>query len=161
MGADYRVGMGDVLKVEVWKEPELNHSLSVRPDGKISLPLVNDILVEGKTPTEIRLAITEVLAAYIREPNVAVIVEEINSFPVYVLGEVNGQGVLKFDRPTRLLQALATAGGLTPFSKKEIVLVRDDSGIERRIPLNYKRLVEGQASQENIFLKPGDLILVK
>jgi len=157
---DYRIGMGDVLQIVVWKEPELNHSLAVRPDGKISVPLVNDIYVEGKTTEEIRIGITDGLDRFIRDPHVTVIVAQINSFPVYLLGEVNNQGVQSFTRPTRLLQALATAGGLTQFSKKEIVLIRDTSGIERRIPLNYKRLVAGEASQENIFLKPGDLILV-
>ena len=90
-----------------------------------------------------------------------VIVEEINSFRVYFLGEIATRGPLQFYRPTRLLQGIATAGGLTEFAKKEITIVREEYGVEKRIEVNYKKLVAGDPGQQNIFLKPGDTVLVK
>ena len=142
--SDYIIGIEDVLNVRVWGESDLSVSVGVRPDGKITVPLVNEIHVEGLTPMEVREAITERLASYIKEPYVTVIVEQINSFKVFVLGEVNNQGVLTFQKPTRLLQALAHAGGVTTYAKGDIVIVRESSsGIEKRIKVNYKRLLSG------------------
>ena len=157
---DYQIGIEDVLSVRVWGEEELNVTARVRPDGVITVPLVNDLYVDGKSPEQVRQEITTKLHGFIKEPHVTVIVEEINSFKVYVLGEVNNQGVLTFHQPTRILQALVHAGGVTQFAKKEIVIIREEAGIEKRIKVNYKKLLEGDPSQENIFLKPGDLILV-
>lgn len=157
---DYRVGLEDVLHVSVWGEDDLDLSVRVRPDGKVTIPLVNDISVVGLTAEEIRLELRERLSNYIRDPNVTVIVEEINSFRVYILGEVNRQGVLNFTRPTRLLQALAAAGGLTQYSRKEIVLLREQDGVEQRIRIDYKRLLNGDSTQQNLYLKPGDVLLV-
>ncbi len=157
---DYTVGIEDVLRVSVWGEQALDLTVRVRPDGKISYPLVNDLKVEGLTPEQIRKELTTRLSAFIREPNVTVIVSEINSFTVYVLGEVTRQGALSFHRPTTLLQALAAAGGLTQYSKKEIVLLRDRQGGEERMRIDYKRLLAGEPSQPNIYLKPGDVLLV-
>ncbi len=159
--SDYRIGIEDVLQISVWGEPQLTRTVRVRPDGKITIPLVNDLDVNGMTPDEVRHVIAERLSKYVHEPNVPVIVEEINSFRVYVLGEVNQQGVLTFTRPTRLLQALAAAGGLTQFSKKRITLIRDVGGVEKRVLLNYKSLLSGDAPGKNVFLKPGDTILVE
>jgi polysaccharide biosynthesis/export protein len=158
--ADYTIGIEDVLVVSVWGEPALNLKVRVRPDGKITIPLVNDIRVEGRTAEEVRQTLTEGLGKYIREPKVTVIVEEIHSFRVYVLGEVVNQGVHEFHSPTRILQALASAGGLTQFSKKEITLLRQEEGVEQRIKVDYKRLVGGDRNEKNIYLKPGDTILV-
>lgn len=158
--SDYIIGIEDVLNVRVWGESDLSVSVGVRPDGKITVPLVNEIHVEGLTPMEVREAITERLASYIKEPYVTVIVEQINSFKVFVLGEINNQGVLTFQKPTRLLQALAHAGGVTNFAKGDIVIVRESSGIEKRIKVNYKRLLSGDPQQENVWLKPGDTVIV-
>ncbi len=160
-GKEYVVGIEDVLRIGVWGEPHLNLTVRVRPDGRISLPLVNDVVVVGQTPEEIRQVLARKLSQFVKEPNVTVIVEEINSFRIYVLGEVNRQGALNFYRPTRLLQALAAAGGLTPYAKKEIILVREREAGEQRIPVDYKRLLSGDSSQENFFLQPGDTLIVQ
>lgn len=161
--SDYVIGVEDQLRITVWGEPALNLSVVVRPDGKISIPLVNDFVVEGKTAEQIRSGLAIALKKLLREPNVTVIVEQINSFRVFVLGEVRNQGVLQFRRPTRLLQAIAVAGGLTDFAKKDLVLFRSD-GIgagERVLHLDYRRLITGERPVDNIFLKPGDTILVQ
>lgn len=158
---DFVVGVEDVLRIAVWGEPTLNMDVRVRPDGKISFPLVNDLFVDGMTPEQLAQELTKRLAKFIKEPNVTVIVQEINSFRVYLLGEVRTQGAQIFRRPTRLLQAITGAGGLTEFSKKEIILIRDQDGVERRIRIDYKKLIAGEGAQENIFLKPGDTILVQ
>ncbi len=156
---DYVVGIEDRLGVVVWKQLELSQTVTVRPDGKITLPLINDIAVAGKTPAQIRDEISASLSEFVRDPNVTVIVEQINSFRVYFLGEINNQGALQFYRPTRLLQAIASAGGLTEFAKKEIVLLRDENGAEKRIPIDYKRLLAGDPAQENLYVMPGDTLL--
>ncbi len=160
---DYVIGVEDQLRITVWGEPALNLSVVVRPDGKISIPLVNDFVVDGKTAEEIRSGLANALKKLLRDPNVTVIVEQINSFRVFVLGEVRNQGVLQFRRPTRLLQAIAVAGGLTEFAKKDLVLFRSD-GVgagERVLHLDYRRLITGERPVDNIFLKPGDTILVQ
>ncbi len=160
-GSDYTIGIEDILRISVWGEPGINLAVRVRPDGKITVPLVNDIRVEGLTPEQVRREVTTRLTGFIRDPNVTVVVEEINSFRVFVLGEVNRQGPVNFYRPTRLLQAISAAGGLTQYSKKEITLLREENGAEQRIRVDYKRLVSGEPEQKNFYLKPGDTLLVE
>jgi len=157
----YRIGVADVLRVVVWGEPQLSLSVKVRPDGKITLPLANDIEVADRTPEEVRQVIASRLGEFIHEPNVTVIVEEINSFRVYFIGEVKNQGAIQFYRPVRLIQGIAAAGGLTEYSKKSITLLREEYGVEKRYEIDYKRLLAGDADQENIYLQPGDTLLVK
>ena len=157
----YRVGIEDVLEVRVWGEEDLTITTTVRPDGKITIPLAGDIEVVGKTPEDIAARITEKLVNFLRSPNVTVIVDEIKSFRVYFLGEVNTQGVIQLYQPTRLLQAVALAGGMTEFAKKEIVLVREVEGEQVKQDINYKRMASGESLADNIYLKPGDLILAK
>jgi polysaccharide export outer membrane protein len=135
-------------------------TVRVRPDGNITFPLVNDIEVEGLTPEVVRARLTERLAEFIKQPNVTVIVEEINSYKVYVVGKVGIQGVYQFYRPTRLLQAIAQAGGFGDFAKQHVTVLRDKGFIETRINVNVKRLVEGDRAQENLFLLPGDTVVV-
>jgi polysaccharide export outer membrane protein len=159
--AEYVIGVEDVLKIVTWGEADLTLTAKVRPDGRITLPLVNDIVVAGMTPDRVRQTITSHLSAFVNDPDVTVIVEEINSFRVYFLGEIAAQGPLQFYRPTRLLQGIATAGGLTDFAKKDITVVREEHGMEKRIEIDYKKLVAGDPGQENLFLKPGDTVLVK
>ncbi|MDH3284723.1 MAG: polysaccharide export protein [Acidobacteriota bacterium] len=160
-GSDYVIGVEDVLRVVVWDEPELKLTLKVRPDGMITLPLINDVLAAGRTPAQLRETITQELTAFIRNPNVAVIVEEINSFKVYVLGEVSIQGVLTFTKPTRLLQALATAGGLTEFSGKEVVVVRQKGEQEMRISVSLKRVYSGSSFDDDMYLEPDDILVFR
>lgn len=155
----YTIGIEDVLLVSVWGEAELSLSVPVRPDGKISVPLVQDITVVGLSPEQVRDRITERLSKFIREPNVTVIVQQINSFRVYFLGEINNQGALQFQRPIRLLQAVAASGGLTEFARKEVWLLREQQGVEKRVRIDYKKLLAGDPAQENIWLQPGDTLL--
>ena len=141
-------------------EDGLDELVFVRPDGKVTFPLVNDIQAAGLTADQVREQVTEALSGFIREPQVTVIVEEINSFRVFILGEVAEQGALNFQRPTRLLQAIAAAGGFTDFSNKEIVVLRQAGDGEERIRINYKRVMAGETPEHNIFLQPGDTLLV-
>ncbi len=157
--SDYVIGIEDQLRVFVWGESELTVTVKVRPDGKITVPLINDVGVAGLTTEQARLEILEALARYIREPMVTVIVEEINSYRVYFLGEIQNQGALQFFRPTRLLQGIAAAGGMTEFAKKEITLLREENGAEKRMRIDYKRLIAGDASQKNFYLKAGDTLV--
>jgi polysaccharide export outer membrane protein len=157
--APYRLGVEDVLRIFIWGEPELSGRYQVRPDGKISVPLVQDLPVLGQTVDEVRRTVTAALSQYIRDPNVTVIVEAINSYRVYFLGEVGRQGAVEFYRPTRLIQGIAAAGGLTAFAKKEITLIREEDGVEKRIAIDYKRLISGDPAQENFHLLPGDTLI--
>lgn len=156
---DYVIGVEDRLQVFVWGEEDLSVRVIVRPDGKITVPLVNDIEVAGLTTDRVRSLIVDALSKYIREPNVTVIVEQINSYRVYFLGEVNRQGALQFYRPIRLLQAIAAAGGLTEYAKKDIILLRPTEGGERRMTIDYKKLVAGDVEQPNLVVEPGDTLI--
>ena len=158
---DFTIGVEDVLHISVWGEKDLSVSAKVRPDGKITVPLVNDIEVRDLTPEQVRKLIAERLAGFIKDPNVTVAVDEINSFRVFVLGEVNHQGPLNFNRPTRLLQALAAAGGFSQYAKKQVTLIRELGDAVTRIRVDYKRLVAADRGQENVYLKPGDTLVVE
>lgn len=158
--ADYVLGVEDRLSISVWHEPELLQTVTVRPDGKVTFPLVGDVQASGRTPTELDEELTEKLSKYIREPVVTVVVVEINAFKVYVLGEVAAQGALTLRRPTRLLEAIAQCGGLSAYAdKSKVVVVRLESGRESRITIDYKRVLSGERPEQNIFLKPGDTII--
>ena len=160
-GRDYIIGVEDQLRIAVWNEPELSTIAKVRPDGKITIPLVNDVSVAGKTPSKVREEITERLGAYVNAPLVTVIIEQINSFKIYILGNgIRQQGVFSFQQPTRLLQAVAVAGGFADFSKKEITILRERGGIEKRIVVRFKQFLAGDAPGSNLLLEPGDTLIV-
>jgi len=160
---DYRLGAGDVLHVSVWKNDDLSRTVTIRPDGKISLPLIGELTVEGLTPTEVQGLLVNQLAEYVDSParNVFVIVEEVNSYQVSVLGEVNTPGRYKIQGHTMVLDALSVAGGFTPFASTTRIIIfrRDGNGI-MQIPYNYKDVVAGKRAQELFFVQPGDVILV-
>jgi polysaccharide export outer membrane protein len=159
--ADYVIGVEDTLSIRVWKDPELSGQVTVRPDGKISSPLVGDIQAAGRTPRELQDEIRKALSVYVKEPVVTVTVDEINSFKVYVLGEVKNQGVLNLKRRTRLLEAIALSGGLTQFANKsDVVLIRYDGEQESRQRIDYRKVVSGDKPEMNVFLRPGDTIIV-
>ena len=158
--ADYVIGVEDVLSVSVWKEADLTKLVNVRPDGKISVPLVGDLQASGKTPRQLSATLTESLAKYIKEPIVTVTVEQINNFKIYMIGEIGAQGELTLKRRTRLLQAIAQAGGLSPYASKNIVVVRDEGGREVRTEIDYRKVINGERPELNIYLKPGDTIIV-
>ena len=157
----YVIGADDVLDINAWKEPEITRTVPVRPDGKISLPLINDIQAAGFTPTQLATIITEKLKKYLTEPQVSVIVRTINSRRVYILGEVGRPGAYPLLPDMTVLQALSSAGGFTQFANsKKIYVLRSESGKQVKYPFNYRQVVAGQYTQQNIVLQPGDTIVV-
>jgi len=159
--SDYVIGAEDVLDINVWKEPEVSRTVPVRPDGKISLPLLNDVQAAGLTPMQLGAVITEQLKKFIAQPQVTVIVITINSRRVYVLGEVNRGGAIPLMPNMTVLQALSSAGGFTQFAnQKQIYVLRSEDGKQLRFPFNYRQAVQGKDGAQNIVLKPGDTIVV-
>ena len=157
----YRIGPQDVLKVDVWKELELTRSVPVRPDGKISLPLLNDVQASGLTAMELAINITEGLKKFINNPQVTVTVTEINSRRVYVNGEVTRPGAFALLPNMTVLQALTSAGGFTQFARtNKIYVLRTEGGKQVKHPFNYKDVVNGKRPEDNIVLQPGDTIVV-
>lgn len=158
---DYILGVEDKLSISVWKEPDLLKTLAIRPDGKITFPLVGDIQAAGRTPKQLTDDVSKALEKYIKEPVVTIAVEEINSFKVFVLGEVSAQGALSLHRKTRLLEAIAMAGGMSQFAdKSNVVLLRYENGKDVRTRIDYRKVVSGDRPELNVFLKPGDMIFV-
>lgn len=157
---EYRLGPGDKLRVEVYREAQLSQSLQVRPDGRITLPLIGDIAATGKTPGELREAIATSLKQYVTNPVVTVIVQEAIAAQVYVIGEVFTPGVQILQGPLTALQALAQAGGLKDFAdKNDIRVLRKGSvGTTQTIPFNYKDALKGRV--EPLYLQPGDTVVV-
>ncbi len=157
----YVIGADDVLDISAWKEPEITRTIPVRPDGKISLPLINDIQAAGLTPTQLAMIITEKLKKYLTDPQVTVIVRAINSRRIYIMGEVGRPGAFPLLPDMTILQALSGAGGFTQFANlKGIYLLRNENGKQLKYPFNYKEVVKGQRPEQNIVLKPGDTIIV-
>ncbi|MEZ5291470.1 MAG: polysaccharide biosynthesis/export family protein [Vicinamibacterales bacterium] len=158
---DYVIGPDDVLDVIVWREKELSTDVKVRPDGKVSLPLLNDVQAAGLTPEEFRLALTEAAAKFVEDPSVTVIVKQINSRMVFVMGEVVKPGTYPLTAPTTVLQMLALAGGPTTYAKlDEIGVVRTVGGKTTRHLFNYKDVTRGRKMEQNIVLRPGDTVIV-
>lgn len=157
----YVIGPQDVLDINVWKEPNISRTVPVRPDGKISLPLLNDIQAAGLTPDQLGKEITSDLHKYLENPQVTVIVTAINSQRFYLLGEVTRPGTFQLLPKMTVLQALADAGGFSPFAKlKDIYVLRTVDGHQTKFPFNYKDVLKGENVQENIVLRPGDTIVV-
>lgn len=157
---DYVIGADDTLHISVWKEPDLSETLPVRPDGKISMPLLNDISAAGLTPLELKDSITDKLKKYVSDPRVTVVVTAMNSRRVFVTGEVNHSGPISLLPHMTVLQALAQAGFTQFANPKAIYLLRAGSGKQEKIPFNYKDVVKGNHPEQNIELKPGDTIVV-
>lgn len=158
--SDYVIGSDDVLHISVWKEPDLSEQLPVRPDGKISMPLLNDVQAAGLTPLQLKDSITEKLKKYMADPRVTVVVLAMNSRRIFVTGEVVHSGPITLLPHMTVLQALAQAG-FTQFANiKAIYLLRTDHGKQEKLPFNYKEVVKGNHPEENILLKPGDTLVV-
>ena len=158
--AEYLIGPEDVLDISVWKNPELSRKVPVRPDGKVSLPLVNDIQAAGLTPSELREQLAKRLAEYVPTPEVAVIVAEVQSLRVSVVGAVKTPGRFMLKSPATVLECIALAQGLTEFAARDrIVVLRQNGNTTQRIPFNYSK-VANSSDQENFFVKPGDIIVV-
>jgi polysaccharide biosynthesis/export protein len=158
---DYRIGAGDVLEVAVWKNSELSRLVTVRPDGMISLPLVNDVHAAGLTPMELRELLTKKLSEYVPSAEVSVIVNKVESFSISVVGQVTHPGRFNLSSPTTVLEAIALAGGLTEFaSRRSITVLRSDgTGTSTRVPFNYNNAIAGEAS-DNLVLRAGDVVVV-
>lgn len=158
--SDYVIGADDLLKIVVWKEQELTETLPVRPDGKISMPLLGDVPAAGMTPTELSDSIQQKLKKYIADPRVTVVVSAMNSQRVFVTGEVTHSGAIPLLPHMTVLQALSTSGFTQFANLKGIYVLRNESGHQTKLPFNYKEVVKGQRSDENIELKPGDTVVV-
>jgi polysaccharide export outer membrane protein len=158
---NYVIGASDELNIDVWKQPDLSRTVPVRPDGKISLPLLSDIQAAGLTPTQLATQITEKLSKLVNNPEVTVIVTAINSQRIYVLGEVARAGAYPMLPNMTVLQAISSAGGLGQFAnQKNIYVLRTENGKQVRFPFNYKEVLQGKKTEQNILLKPGDTIVV-
>ena len=159
---DYVIGVEDVLSVMFWRDKDMSADVVVRPDGKISLPLLNDIPAAGLTPHQLNSAIKDGARKFIRDADVTVIVKEIHSRKVFVIGEVNRPGTIQLVREMTVLQALGESGGFLEHANKgDIVVVRTDNGREQRFKFNYNEVVRGKKTEQNILLRPGDTILVR
>lgn len=158
---DYVIGAEDVLEVVVWREKDLSAQVMVRPDGMVSLPLLNDVQAGGLTPEQFRERVSAGAAKYVESPSVTVIVKQINSRKVSVMGEVVKPGIYPLLAPTTVLQLLALAGGPTAFADvKDISVVRTIDGKTSRLLFNYKEVARGRRMEQNVLLLPGDTVIV-
>jgi len=156
------IGTDDKLNINVWKDPELTKTVQVRPDGKISMPLIGELQAAGRTPLQLEQTITDELKTYMAQPDVTVIVEQINSQKFNILGRVSKPGSYPLTTTTTVLDAIAVAGGFLDFAKeKGVYILRDKpGGGETRLHFNYKDVIKGKHTEENIRLIPGDTIVV-
>jgi polysaccharide export outer membrane protein len=158
---DYVIGQGDVLEVFVWRNEQLSREVVVRPDGKISLPLLQDIQAEGFTVVQLKNQITRMLNEHLENPRVSVIIKAIKSYRVSVLGRVRNPGVYPISGKTTLAEAIALAGGFTEWADKgDITVVSNEGGEEKKVVINYKKIASGKDPSQNIVLKRGDIIIV-
>ena len=161
VGKDYVIGADDVLDVSVWKEQDLTRTLQVRPDGKISMPLLGDVEAAGLTPSQLAQTVSDKLKRYLTAPQVTIILTQINSQRVYVTGEVTRPGAYPVLPGMTILQAITSAGGLTQFANaKKIFLMRDENHIQTKYPFSYKEVLDGRKAEENLPVRAGDTIVV-
>jgi len=159
--AGYTIGEQDVLDIDVWKEKEISETVVVRPDGKIAIPLVNEIYVVGMTPRQLQELLAQKLEPFVTVPQVTVSVREIHSRKVYVTGQVAHPGVLHINSTTTVYEIISEAGGLKDFAKrKKIYVLRKADGKEIRIPFNYDAFIKGHPDGKDIVLQPGDSVVV-
>ena len=157
----YRIGPEDMLAISVWKNEAMSRTVQVRPDGMISLPLVDEVQAVGLTPTQLRDALSKRLAEFIPNPEISVIVTDVRSFKVSVLGEVVKPGRFELKSATTILDVLAQAGGFTQFAgRSRIVILRPVGKTMKRIPFNYNKVVSSGGEEDNLYLQPGDVVLV-
>ncbi len=162
----YAIGVGDVIEISVWKMPELSVSVPVRPDGRVSVPLLGDIQAAGMTPLALKEQLALEFKKYVTAPEVSVVIKEINSRKVFVTGEVKTPGAFDLQPRAKLMQILAMAGGLTPYAKGKVIVLRDnresrDKGgnAEKRFEIELKTIISGKRPQDNIILQPGDTLV--
>jgi polysaccharide export outer membrane protein len=158
---NYIIGSEDVLYIHVWKEEHLSRTVPVRIDGKISIPLVDEIQAAGLTPLQLKELLMKRLKEFVDIPNISVMVMEANSFKVYISGQVKNPGVYRLRSETTLLQIIPMVGGFTEWAnQKKILIIRKENGKEKRMTVNYKKIVKGDDPSSNIILKSGDTIIV-
>jgi polysaccharide biosynthesis/export protein len=159
---DYIIGEGDVLSIAVWREPDASVPVAVvRPDGKISMAMLKEVQVSGLTPAQAEKLITEQLRKFISSPDVTVIVSAIHSKRIYVIGGVKKEGPIPYTYRMTVLQTLSEAGGLTDYAKrKKIYVLRNENGRERQLPFDYDGVLKGKGMAMNIYLLPGDTVVV-
>jgi polysaccharide export outer membrane protein len=159
---DYVIGPDDILTIVVWREKDLSGDVGVRPDGKISLPLVNDVHAAGLTPDQLRVQLTELIGKIVEEPTVTVVVKGINSRKVFITGQVTTPGAHVLTGPLTVMQLISLAGGLTEFAKKkDITVMRTEAdGKQIVLPFNYNEVSKGRSLSQNVVLKPGDTVVV-
>jgi len=158
---DYTIGPDDVLSIVFWREKDMTTDVTVRPDGKITLPLVNDVTAAGLRPDQLRAIITEESAKFIEDPAVTVIVKKINSRKVFITGQVEKPGLYDLIAPTTVIQFIAIAGGLKEFAnRKDIVIMRNEGGKSATYPFDYEAIVKRTKLDQNILLRPGDTVVV-
>jgi len=159
--AQYVIQPNDLLEIVVWGEPDISRTVLVRPDGRISLPLVQDILASGLTPVELKERMENRLEEYVDSPNVTVIVEAIQSYKVYVIGEIQAPGGIVVEKPITVLQALTLAGGFDEYANKSKIYIVRTSGPEHLIfEFDYKNVIKGKNAEQNIVLRSGDVVVV-
>ncbi len=155
----YRIGVEDELQISVWREPDLSGNCVVRPDGKITLPVINEVYVVGLKTDELQTVLSEKLKPIVNEPQVTVIVRQIRSRKVYLFGSVQHQGAFTLNGRKTILELIGEGGGFSPFAKvKGMYILRTTAGKQARIPFNYKNAIAGRA--ENFVLQPGDMVIV-
>jgi polysaccharide export outer membrane protein len=160
MTDSYVIGASDVIAVAVFKDPTMSGSFLVRPDGMISMPLLGDIKASGKTPLQLADEIATKLKKYVQDPNVTVILNQMNSKKVFLIGEIGKTGPIEMTAGMTLLEAIATAGGLGQYANaKKIYILRTEAGKQQKIPVQYKQALKGDLSL-NLILNPGDTIVV-
>ena len=158
---DYLIGADDVLQIIFWREKDMSVEAAVRPDGKISLPLINEIQAAGLTPEQLRANITQAAPKFSEDPTVAVVIKIINSRKVFITGQINKPGPYPLMQPLTVLQLITTAGGVLEFADAEnIGIVRTVNGKPTRFRFNYKEVSKGKKLEQNIELKPGDQVIV-
>jgi polysaccharide biosynthesis/export protein len=158
---NYSIAPEDVLTIDVWKEPEISRTVPVRRDGKISLPLLNDLQAAGLTPTQLGAEIVEKLKATIVHPQVTVIVAQMSSLRIYILGQVTRGGAYPLVPDMTVMQALSIAGGFTAYANvKKVYVMRRENGADKIFAVNYKEVISGRKTEQNIHLKAGDTIVV-
>ena len=160
--SDYIIGPGDLLQITVWKNDTLSRTVPVRPDGKVSMPLLHDVQAAGLTAMQLRDKIATALGEFMPNPEVAVSVNDVRSLRVSILGEVSKPGVLELRGETTILEAIAMAGGFRDFaSPSKITILRiDENGKTKRIRFNYNKAVSATSDEENVVLRSGDVVVV-
>lgn len=158
---DYVIGTDDVLTIVFWREKDLSSEVTVRPDGRISIPVIQDIHAAGLTPEQLRESLTKQAERYVEDPNVTVVVKEINSRRVFITGEVAKPGPYQLTAPVTVVQLIALAGGLLEYADaKNVVIMRVENGAPVSYRFNYREVSERKNLKQNIVLKPGDTVIV-